>query len=82
MTAIEKLTSFPKYKHRVERVLFLLIHEGRREDFAEILRTPAEGIIVAIRADELLDSHRGGFSSALGLLEKSEQWTCLGCLRR
>jgi hypothetical protein len=61
MTAIENITRHPDFKHRVDKVLFLLIHSGDRTMADELVRTDRDRIIVPIHIDELSDPHRGNF---------------------
>jgi hypothetical protein len=59
MTAIENVARSPEFKHRVEKVLCLVIHRGKPEDIADILHSQTDRIIVSIEADELQNPNRG-----------------------
>ena len=59
LTAIESITRSPDFKHRVERVVFLLVHKGTAEEADAICRVSVDRILVPFQADELLDPQKG-----------------------
>lgn len=59
LTAIENITRSPDFKHRVEKVIFLLIHHGAPEETASLLSSSVDRIIVPIHVDELTNPQRG-----------------------
>jgi hypothetical protein len=59
LTAIENITRIPEFKHRVDKILFFLIHAGDKEESAELARSDKERIIIPLHVDELRDSRRG-----------------------
>ena len=59
LTAIENITRMPNFKHRVDKVLCLLVHSGQDADIDQTLRSQTERIIVPIRAEDLLSPGRG-----------------------
>lgn len=59
LTTIENITRSPDFKHRVEKVLFLLIHKGDEEETNELMSTSTDRIVVPIRVEELLTPQRG-----------------------
>jgi hypothetical protein len=75
LTAIENIGRMTNFKHRIEKVLCLLIHNGDAAEAEGIVRSQTERIIVAFTAQELLDPDRGGvfvrakIAKALGALD-------------
>lgn len=75
LTAIENITRSPDFKHRVEKVLFLLVHKGSTEDTNALLATSVDRIIVPIHIDELTNPQRGNIflrskvASAIGNID-------------
>ena len=59
LTTIESIVSNPEFKHRVEKVVFLLIHCGTDDEADAVVRNSADRIIVPIHVDELKDPGRG-----------------------
>jgi len=59
LTAIENITRSPDFKHRVEKVIFLLVHKGSPEETASLLSTSVDRIIVPVHVNELTDPQRG-----------------------
>ena len=46
MTAIENVARSPEFKHRVEKVLSLVVHKGKAEDTADLLHSQTDRIRV------------------------------------
>lgn len=61
LTAIETITRIPEFKHRIERVLFLLIHDGEIKEAEAIAASSVDRIIVPFQGAELLDPQKGDF---------------------
>ncbi|MEK6977147.1 MAG: ATP-binding protein [Candidatus Hydrothermarchaeota archaeon] len=61
LTAIENITRSPDFKHRVDRVLYLLIHNGNLEATAALVKNDLTRIIVPIHVRELMDPKKGNF---------------------
>lgn len=59
LTAIENLSRKPEYKHRVDRVLALVIHSGDPTKAEDLALSDPERVIVAIAAKELTHPERG-----------------------
>jgi hypothetical protein len=59
LTAIENITRIPEFRHRVEKVLILLIHRGERKATVELVRGQTDWVVVAIHAEDLLSPARG-----------------------
>ncbi len=59
LTAIENITRMPNFKHRVDKVLVLLIHEGDNPDIRELLHNQTDWVIIPIHDEELLNPKRG-----------------------
>lgn len=75
LTAIENIFRSPDFKHRVEKVLFLLIHSGDQSDVEDLVRRQADRIIVPFHVTEFGNSARGNMflrsrvASAIGALD-------------
>jgi hypothetical protein len=59
LTAIENIFRMPKFKHRVEKLLCLVVHNGPGAEAEDLAKTQTDRIIVQIPAAELLDPNRG-----------------------
>jgi hypothetical protein len=59
LTAIENITRSPDFKHRVDKVVILLLHKGEVEETSELVKKQTDWIIVPIHTEELLNPHRG-----------------------
>jgi len=75
LTAIENITRHPDFRHRTEKILFLLIHKGFLDETQELVRTQTERIIVPVGVEELLNPQRGSLflrkkiSDAVGAID-------------
>lgn len=70
LTNIENFSAAPDFRHRVDKVVALIIHEGDGETTAELLKQVNDWIIVSIQADELRDKKRGPFFLRSRLAER------------
>ena len=61
LTGIENITRSPDFKHRVEKVLFLLIHNGVQDETETLVKSSVDRIIVCIEANDLMRNDRGIF---------------------
>lgn len=74
-TTIENICRMPQFKHRVDKVFCLLIHNGDQTQVEELVRSHTERIVVPIHADDLMNPDRGGvfvrsrIAKALGALD-------------
>lgn len=59
ITAIGKITSESQHKHRVEKVLVVLIHRGDVLEARELIQGQRDFVIVPFSVDELLDKAKG-----------------------
>ncbi len=59
LTAIENITRHPDFRHRVEKILFILVHKGDIAETEELVRTQTERIVVSIGVTEILNPQRG-----------------------
>lgn len=59
LTAIENVTRNPDFKHRVDKVLFILVHNGDIDSTREIVRSDLDRVIVPFHTDELNNPQRG-----------------------
>ena len=59
LTAIETISRMPEFKHRVEKVLFLIVHQGDQAAASDLVKDEAERVIVPLAAKELLDPKSG-----------------------
>lgn len=59
LTAIENIVRSPEFKHRLEKVVFILIHNGSAEETEDLVRASEDRIIVPILEKELMDPDRG-----------------------
>lgn len=59
LTALETLVKSTELKHRVDKVVALLIHEGDNDSTRMLLSKQSDRVIVLVHAAELLDKQRG-----------------------
>lgn len=70
LTNIENFSAAPDFRHRVDKVVAVIIHEGNGETTTELLKQVNDWIIVSIQADELRDKSRGNFFLRSRLAER------------
>ncbi len=61
LTAIENISRTPDFKHRVEKVISVLVHKGDQNETQDLLKKTVDRIVVPIQVDELLNPSRGNF---------------------
>lgn len=61
LTNLENISKSPDFRHRVDKVVALIVHEGDSEATADLLSQTNDWIIVPIQAEELRNPHRGDF---------------------
>lgn len=61
LTQLENLASSPDFRHRIDKVVAIVIHEGDKESSEALLRQANDWIIIPIQADELRSSSKGTF---------------------
>ncbi|UQY36056.1 hypothetical protein K8U54_06110 [Pseudomonas fulva] len=70
LTNLENISKSPDFRHRVDKVVALIIHEGDSEATADLLKQTNDWIIVAIQAEELKNPQRGDFFIRSRLAER------------
>lgn len=70
LTNIENFSSSPDFRHRVDKVVAFVIHEGDAESTTELLNQTVDWIIITIHADELRNKQRGTFFLRSRLAER------------
>jgi len=58
-TAIENISRSPDFRHRIDQVLFLLVHTGSEQQAMEIVASDRDRVIVCLPVSELTDPARG-----------------------
>lgn len=59
LTTIENIMRDPDFKYRVERLLFLLVHNGQVEETNQLVLSQVDRIVIPFQVSELRDPHRG-----------------------
>jgi hypothetical protein len=59
LTAIENIVRKPDFKYRLDKVLFILIHNGNEEETLNLIKASEDRIIVPIHFNQLNDNSRG-----------------------
>lgn len=59
LTTIENISRNPDFKHRIDKVLFIVIHNGDTEQAKEIIKTDPDKVIVIFNSKEFNNPHRG-----------------------
>lgn len=59
LTAIEHISRDPEFKHRIDRAVVLLIHNGNPADTESLLRERLDWIVVPISSTEISEPTRG-----------------------
>lgn len=59
LTAIENISRNPHFKHRIDKILVLLIHSGDKVKTEELVKQQNDWVIVPFTTEELLDPARG-----------------------
>jgi AAA-like domain len=70
LTQLENLAFSLDFRHRVDKVVALIVHEGDRESSAELLKQANDWVIISIHADELRSTDRGAFFLRSRLAER------------
>ncbi len=61
LTNLENISRSPDFKHRIDKVIAFLIHEGDEVETENLVATQTDWVIVPIQSRELKDPHRGEF---------------------
>ena len=59
LTAVENISRTPDFKHRMERAIVLLIHNGDPEETRRLLQEHPDWIVVPVAVNELTNPERG-----------------------
>ncbi|WP_312957542.1 ATP-binding protein [Stutzerimonas nitrititolerans] len=59
LTNLERISSSSEFRHRVDKVVAIIIHEGDAETTNELLKQTNDWVIIPFQANELRDSKRG-----------------------
>lgn len=59
LTVIEQISRSPDFRHRVDKVLFLVIHCGEKEPTDSLLESDSDRVIIGVTATELLNPNKG-----------------------
>lgn len=70
LTNLENISKSPDFRHRVDKVIALIVHEGDADATADLLKQTNDWIIVAIQAEELRNPSRGAFFIRSKLAER------------
>ncbi|MDR2306016.1 MAG: hypothetical protein LBE53_02295 [Paucimonas sp.] len=70
LTNLENISKSPDFRHRVDKVVALIVHEGDSEATADLLKETNDWIIVAIQAEELRNPQRGSLFIRSKLAER------------
>lgn len=61
LTNLENFSASPDFRHRVDKVVAIIIHEGDAEAVSELIKDTNDWVLIPIQADELRNPHRGNF---------------------
>lgn len=78
LTNLENIAVSPDFRHRVDKVITIIIHEGDSESKAELLMQTNDWVIVPIQADELRNKQRGAFFLRTKLAERIGNFDLFG----
>lgn len=59
LTIIEQVSRSPDFRHRVDKVLFLVIHCGEKSETDSILESDSDRVVIGIESKEILNPQRG-----------------------
>jgi hypothetical protein len=74
LTNLENVSRSPEFRHRVDKVVALIIHEGDAKITDELLKQTVDWIVLPIQADDLRDQHRGPFFLRSRMAERIGQF--------
>lgn len=78
LTNIENFSATPDFRHRVDKVVAIIIHEGDHEAATELFKQTYDWVIVPIHADELRNKNRGEFFIRARLAERIGSFDLFG----
>lgn len=70
LTNLENISSHPDFRHRVDKIIAIIIHEGNKEKTTEWLKQTTDWIIIPIHANELRNKDRGSLFLRSKLAER------------
>lgn len=59
LTVIEQLSRSPDFRHRIDKVLFFVIHNGEKDSTDSLLESDSDRVIIGITSSELLNPGKG-----------------------
>ncbi len=59
LTAIEQISRSPDFRHRIDKVLFLVLHNGTKDSTDALLESDADRVIIGITFEEILNPGKG-----------------------
>jgi hypothetical protein len=78
LTNLENIAASPDFRHRIDKVVAVLIHEGDARETADLVKQATEWIIISIHADELRNKQRGDFFLRSKLAERIGEFDLFG----
>lgn len=78
LTNLENIAASPDFRHRIDKVVAVLIHEGDARETADLVKQATEWIIISIHADELKNKRRGDFFLRSKLAERIGEFDLFG----
>lgn len=70
LTNLENISASPDFKHRIDKVIAIIIHEGDGETTSDLIKGTADWIVIPIQGNELRDKQRGSFFLRSRLAER------------
>lgn len=70
LTNLDGISALAEFKHRVDKAVALIIHEGDQDSSYELLKEANDWVVVTIQADELRNGQRGDFFLRSKLAER------------
>lgn len=77
LTNLENISNAPEFKHRIDKVVAIIVHEGDGEVTAELTKETPDWVIVPIRGEELRQK-RGAFFLRARLAERIGEFDLFG----
>lgn len=78
LTNLENVSRSPEFRHRVDKVIALIIHEGDLNTTDTLLRQIVDWIVLPVQADELRNPNRGPFFLRSRMAERIGQFDLFG----
>lgn len=78
LTHLENVSRAPEFRHRIDKVVALLIHEGDKDETAALAASQTDWVIIPIHSSELLNAARGDFFLRSKVSEKVGNFDLFG----